>query len=215
MSPAVVLGIALLALYWGWIGLFFARVRPWIMGRVGRRLGVKVAESTDFVDAGTYDAKGRRATLGHSIAVMAADLALMLAGTVGVAALVFIPAFIAADRGWLLPLEPMLTGRGGTLRIIGFTGIDAASGKGRFTLAAENAGEEPLVGCFVTVDGGTARNGYVHGTSAMFELLKGAGRTVEMDVTAMRPPPGEHAFRLELECRGERYAVADAKLAVR
>ena len=191
MSPAVVLGVALLALYWAWIGLFFARVRPWIMGRVGRGLGVKVAESTDVVDAGTYEAKGRRATLGRSLAVIAADFAV------------------------LLPLEPRLTGRGGTLSIIDFTGLDPASGKGRFTLAAVNAGEEPLVDCFVTVDGATARNGYVTGTSAMFELLQGAGRTVELDVGVTRPPPGEHRFRLELECRGERYAVAEARLAIR
>ena len=31
MTPAVVLGIALLVLYWAWIFVFFGRVRPKIM----------------------------------------------------------------------------------------------------------------------------------------------------------------------------------------
>ena len=38
---------------------------------------------------------------------------------------------------------------------------------------------------------------------------------VELTLEAMRPPTGEHRFRLELECANERYAVAEATLSVR
>ena len=55
----------------------------------------------------------------------------------------------------------------------------------------------------------------LHGSSAAFELLRGAPRTVELTLEAMRPPTGEHRFRLELECANERYAVAEATLSVR
>jgi len=105
MTPAVVLGVVLLAIYWAWIALFFARVRPWLMARLGSRLGVRVRESLNPLDAGTWGASGRGASLPKSGIVMAADLAILLVGVVGVAALLFIPAFLVADSGALLPLE--------------------------------------------------------------------------------------------------------------
>ena len=215
MSPAVVLGIALLVLYWAWIGVFFARVRPWVMERVGRRLRVKVAESAELLDAGTYDVEGDDRPLGKSAAVVTADFVVLLLGTVGAAALLFVPAFVIAERGLLLPLEAAITGRGATLRVVDAGGMAAGTGKARFVVAAESTGDAALAGCRVGVDGYTARNGYLHGTSATFDLARGAPRTVELELEAMRPLPGEHRFRLELECANERFAVAEATLAVR
>ena len=212
---AILLGVALLLLYWGWIGLFFARVRPSLMDAIGRRLGVRVAESASPLDAGTYDVEGDHKPLRKSVAVFLADGLVMLAGTVGVAALVFIPAFVAGDRGWLLPLEAKLTGRGASLRIIGFGGMPTTTGKARFTLVAENVGQAMLANCLVNVDGYTARNGYLRGTSTPFELLPGGPRTIELDLDAARPRVGEHRFRLELECSAERLAVAEGVLQVR
>ena len=74
MSLAVVLGIALLVLYWAWIGVFFGRVRPRIMEALGRRLGVSVRESTNVLTAGTYEARGERTPLRKSGAIYAVDL---------------------------------------------------------------------------------------------------------------------------------------------
>jgi len=99
MSPSVVAGVVLLVLFWAWIGVFFARVRPSIMNAVGRRLRVKVEESTSFVDAGTYGVKGDRASLPKTGVVLLADFAVLFLGTVGVAALLFVPAFLVAESG--------------------------------------------------------------------------------------------------------------------
>lgn len=215
MTPAVLFGIALLALYWAWLGLFFARVRPWLMQRLGRRLSVEVAESTDPLDAGTYDIEGDAKPLRKSLAVYAADFGVLLLGTVGAAALLFIPVFVVAERGLLLPIEAALTGRGATLRIVEAGGMTQAGAKARFVVVAENVGDAALTACRVGVDGYTARNGYLHGTSATFELPRGAAPSVPLDLEAMRPVPGKHRVRLELECANERYAVVEATLGVR
>ena len=212
---AILLGVGLLVLFWAWIGLFFARVRPCIMAALGRRLGVRVAESTDLVDAGTYDVTGPKRPLGATLAVIGADLLVLLVGTVGVAALIFVPVFVAAERGWLLPLDARLTGRSATLKIIGFSGMPQDVGKARFTLAAESTGDAPLMNCIVATDGYTSRNGYLRGVSAPFDLVTGSPRTVEVDLDATRPPLGDLRFMLELECSAERVAVADGTLQVR
>ena len=60
MSLAVVLGIALLVLYWAWIFLFFGRIRPRIMEALGRSLGVRVRESANPLTAGTYEGRSDR-----------------------------------------------------------------------------------------------------------------------------------------------------------
>jgi hypothetical protein len=71
MSLSVAAGILLLLLYWAWIGVFFARVRPGIMNALGRRLRVEVAESTSIVDAGTYGVDAPDAPLRQTGAVLA------------------------------------------------------------------------------------------------------------------------------------------------
>jgi hypothetical protein len=215
MSPAVLLGIVLLALYWAWIGFFFARVRPRIMDAVGRRLRVKVAESTDVLDAGTYSVEGDDAPLRKTGVVLVADLVVLLLGTVGVAALLFIPAFLIADSGALLPLEARWTGRGATLNVAVGAAMESSIGKATLGVRAENVGSEALRECVAGVDGYTARNGYLHGSSLRFELKPGQRRTVPVGLEATRPPPGEHRFRLKLECANERLAVADAVVTVR
>jgi hypothetical protein len=211
---AILFGVLLLVLFWGWIGLFFARVRPAIMARVGRGLDVRVAESADIVAGGTYDVAGPSRPLGKSLAVMAADFVVLLLGTVGVAALIFVPTFIAAERGWFLPIEGKLTGRSATLRIIGFAKSPVAT-KAKFTLVAENTGEVPLVDCLVVVDTYTARTGYMQGVSVPFDLMRGSPRTLDLEVESLRPPTGEGRFRLEMECAAERVAVAEGTLQVR
>ena len=215
MSPSVVAGVVLLVLFWAWIGVFFARVRPSIMNAVGRRLRVKVEESTSFVDAGTYGVKGDRASLPKTGVVLLADFAVLFLGTVGVAALLFVPAFLVAESGTLLPLESRLTGRGAALRVFDVVAMSPAAGRATLALDVENMGRETLVACIGGVDGYTARNGYLHGSSPRFDLAVGERRPVLVDLEATKPPAGERTFRLKLECANERLAVADAVLRVR
>lgn len=215
MSPAVALGVALLVLYWAWIGVFFGRVRPRIMEALGRRLDVRVRESTDLLDAGTYDTRSERAPLRKKGVVYVVDLVVLLLGTVGVAALLFVPAFLVADSGALLPLETMLTGRGAELRVVDDAAMTSDEGKSTLALDVWNTGREPLGACVGAVDGYTSRNGYLHGATARFDLAIAERRPVMLALEATRPPRGGHAFRLKLECANERIAVAGAKLVVR
>jgi hypothetical protein len=215
MSPAVVLGLVLLAIYWAWIAVFFARVRPWIMKRVGGRLGVKVEESTDVLDAGTYGVKGRDPSIPKTGAVLLADIVVLLAGVVGVAALIFVPAFIVAESGALLPVEASLTGRGAALRVFDDVAMSASETRAMLALDVRNMGREPLRGCIGGVDGYSARNGYLHGATDRFDLAVGERRPVMLALDAARPPRGEHRFRLKLECGNERLAVTEALLVVR
>ena len=215
MTPAAVLGVVLLAIYWAWIALFFARVRPWLMARLGSRLDVRVRESLNLLDAGTWDASGRGATLPKSGVVMAADLAILLVGVVGVAALIFIPAILVADSGALLPLEARLAGRGAELRVSGTAEMTSAHPVAPLAVEVANRGREPLRDCYAMVDGHSAQNGYLHGRSARFDLAVGERIRVPLALEAMRPPQGSHAFRLKIECANERLAVARATLRVR
>jgi hypothetical protein len=215
MTPAVVLGIALLVLYWAWIFVFFGRVRPKIMEALGRRLGVRVRESTDVLDAGTYDVRGERTPLRKSGAVYAADLVVLLLGTAGVAALIFVPAFLVAESGALLPYESKITGRGAELRVVDAAEMSPSVGKATLALDVWNTGREALAGCIGGVEGYTSRNGYLHGATARFDLAAGERKPVMLAVEATRPPPGERTFRVKLECANERIAVADTKLVVR
>lgn len=215
MTPAVVLGVVLLAIYWAWIALFFARVRPWLMARLGSRLDVRVRESLNPLDAGTWGASGRGASLPKSGIVMAADLAILLVGVVGVAALLFIPAFLVADSGALLPLKARLTGRGAELRVSGTAEMTSAHPVAPLPVEVANSGVEPLRDCYAMVDGYSAQNGYLHGRSARFDLAVGGRIRVPLALEAMRPSAGSYDFRLKLECANERLATAGATLRVR
>jgi len=215
IGPGAWLGIALFAAYLAWLGAFFASVRPRLMAALGRRLKVEVRESTDLLDAGTYDIEGQGATLPKTGVVYAADLALLLVGTVGVAALVFVPAFIVAESGALLPLEGRITGRSVAMQVAGTATMASASGKATLGVGAINDGRERLRQCRAMVDGYTSRNGYLHGSSAWFDLAPGERRAVEIALDAIKPPAGVHRFRVKVECANERLAVADAVLGVR
>ncbi len=212
-GPGAWLGLALLAAYGAWLWAFFSRVRPRAMAALGRRLEVEVRESTDPLDAGTYGVEGGGATLPKSGAVYAADLALLLLGTVGVGALVFVPAFLVAESGALLGLEGRLTGRAVAMSASGAATM--TSGKATLAVEVANVGREALRACRASTDGYTSRNGYLHGGSAWFDLAPGERRSVTVSLDAVRPPSGEHRFRAKVECANERLAVAEARLVVR
>src|SRR6185436_20968909 len=144
--------------------------------------------------------KGDHPSLPKTGVVLLADFAILLLGTVGVAALLFVPAFLVADSGALLPIEAKLTGRGAELRVVDAVEMKADVGKASLALDVRNTGRDALVGCVGGVDGYTSRNGYLHGATARFDLAAGERRPVMLALEATRPPSGERSFRLKLEC---------------
>ena len=214
MGPGAWLGVALFAGYAFWLFAFFQWVRPRARRAVGRRLRTKVVESTDVVDAGTWDTDDD-APLAKTGAVIGADFALLMLGTVGVAALVFIPAFIVAESGVLLPLESRLTGRGLALRLQPPNAMPADNPKVSLAIEVDNGGRTDLRACRAEVAGYSARNGYMHGASPYFDLAAGARVAAIVKVEAMRPPRGDHELRIRVDCSNERLAVEPVTLTVR
>ncbi len=214
LTPGAWLGIALFSGYAIWLWAFFTYVRPRAMRAVARRLGTKVVESLEVEDAGTWSTEDG-APLAKTGAVMAADLALLLAGTVGVAALVFIPAFVVAESGVLLPLESRLTGRAVELRIGPPNAMAVETGKVVLPVEIDNRGASDLKACRAMVDGYSARNGYLHGTSPTFDLAAGARAASTVRIESQKPVRGEHEIHIKVECSNERLAVGTVKLTVR
>ncbi|MCC7113198.1 MAG: hypothetical protein IT520_02320 [Burkholderiales bacterium] len=214
LGPAVWLGLALLVGYWIWLWAFFRYVRPRIMEAAGRRLGVTVEESLRILDAGTYDTTGD-AALGKRGAIWGLDLVVLLAGTVGVAALVFVPAFLVAESGALLPIESAITGRGATISPLPRADMPIAARKASIAVGVRNTGAKPLARCRLAVAQYTAANGYLTGRSPWFDLAPGEARDVAVELDASKPPAGEHRYPVKLECDNERLAVADGVLVVR
>ena len=197
-----------------WLFAFFQYIRPRAMRAVARRLRTKVIESTDLEDAGTWSTDDD-APLAKTGAVLGMDFLLLLLGTAGVAALVFIPAFMIAESGVLLPLEGRMTGRAVTLRLHPPNVMAADNPKTNLAIEVDNAGRVDLRACRARVDGYSARNGYLTGQSPLFDLAVGARVAAVMTLEAMRPPRGAHEVRIKLECDNERLAVQAVTLSVR
>lgn len=214
MTPGAWLGVALFAGYALWLFAFFTWFRPRAMRALARRLGTRIVESTAVLDAGTWSTKDS-APLAKTGAVLGADLVLLLLGTVGMAALIFIPAFLIAESGALLPLEARLTGRAVTLRVGTPSVMTNDAGRATLPFEVDNGGRADLRSCRAAVDGYVARDGYLHGTSPSFDLAAGASRSAVIELAATRPPRGTHGVRIKLECGNERLAVQTTMLAVR
>jgi hypothetical protein len=214
LSPLTWLGVALFAGYVVWLVVFFQWVRPRAMRALGRRLRTKVEESNDIVDAGTWSA-GDDAPLRKTGAVMGADFVLLLLATVGVAAAVFIPAFLVAESGVLLPLDNRLTGRAVTLRLHKPEAMPADNPKVNLPIEVDNIGRTDLRACRAELSGYSARNGYMHGASPFFDVAKGARVAAIVKIEAMRPSRGAHEVSIRLDCNNERLAVERVTLTVR
>jgi len=214
LTPGAWLGIALFAGYALWLYVFFTYVRPRAMRAIARRLATNVVESTDFEDAGTWRTDDD-APLAKTGAVLAVDLALLLVGTVGVAALVFIPAFIVGESGVLLPLESSITGRALTLTIRTPNAMAQEDARVALAIEVDNGGRTDLRACRALVDGYSASNGYLHGASPWFDLAAGARLAALVRLEATRPPRGDHVVRIKVECANERLAVGNVTVTVR
>lgn len=213
--PAIALGLALLIAYWIWLWAFFAKVRPRIMKALGRRLDVEVAESLEFLDAGTYKVETKDAPIRKHGTVWGVDLAVTAAGTVGVAALVFVPAFLVADSGMLLPLEAKLTGRGATIAAPPASRWPAGKTRTTLDVAITNSGRSDLARCRLRTADYKARDGYLTGTSPFVDLPVGATRTLKLPLAAQRPLAAPTTVRIKLECAEEWFASASVELAPR
>ena len=214
LTPGAWLGIALFAGYALWLFAFFTYIRPRAMRAVARRLATNVAESTDFEDAGTWRTDDN-APLAKTGAVLVVDLALLLIGTVGVAAVTFIPAFIVGESGVLLPLETSMTGRVLTLTIRTPNAMAQEDARTALAIEVDNGGHTDLRGCRALVDGYSARDGYLHGASPWFDLAAGARLAALVRLEATRPPRGDHDVRIKVECANERLAAGNVTLTVR
>ena len=122
---------------------------------------------------------------------------------------------LVAESGVLLPFESSITGRSVVMRVAAPTTMQASAGTARLALEVDNAGQKPLRQCRASVDGYTSRNGYLHGDSPTFDLGPGARAALNVSLSATHPPPGDHPFRVKIECANERLAVADTVLTVR
>jgi len=212
--PTVALGLVVMGVYWAWLWAFFTHLRPRAMKAVGSRLRVKVAESARVLDAGTFDIEEEEAPVRKHAAVTMADMVLTTAGTVGVAALWFVPVFLVADSGALLPVESRLTGRGVVLEPIADTPMSTSKPAAVVNLSLRNSGVQPLASCQARVADYRAADGYLDGRSPFFALAPDEARTVAVPLAAVRPPPGVHHYRIKVECANERLAQGGARLSV-
>lgn len=214
LAPLQWLGIGILIAYAVWLVVFFGRVRPWLMSALGRRLGLQVAEDLDGEGVGTYGTRGTDVSVRSHWLVWSADLATVLAGTVGVALLVFVPTFLVAESGALLPLEGRLTGHRVTFELEPTARMRASQATASLNVTVHNEGSTPESMCLLSVADYQARNGYLAGRSAFFDLKPGAQRSIDVPLRASRPPVGSHAFRVKLECSQERLMVQSSSLRV-
>jgi len=213
--PAIALGLVLLVAYWIWLWAFFAKVRPRIMKALGRRLDVKVAESVEFLDAGTYNVETEDAPIRKHGAVWGVDMLVTVLGTIGVAAAIFVPAFLVADSGMLLPLEAKLTGRGATITAPPESRWPAGGIRTEIAVAVTNTGRVDLARCRVRTADYRARDGYLNGASPAVDLPVGATRTLTLPLAAQRPLAAPTTVRIKLECAEEWFASASVDLAPR
>ena len=214
LSPGQWLGIALFAGYVFWLFAFFQWVRPRAMRALGRRLRTKVTESHDIVDAGTWSTDDE-APIAKTGAVAGIDFVLLMLATVGVAAAVFIPAFLVAESGALLPLDNSLTGRAVALRLHKPDVMPASNPKVNLPIEVDNIGRTDLKACYADLKGYHARNGYMHGKSPYFDLAKGARVAAIVKIEALKAVPGDHRMQVRLDCSNERLAVEPVTVTVR
>ncbi len=89
------LAIAVMSVYIGWLDFFFHSLRPRLAQRLGSRLGVRIRESFDYWDSGSWVARGGTRT--NRVLTMLLDFFILLAGTVlplGVPAVILFALFV-------------------------------------------------------------------------------------------------------------------------
>lgn len=195
-GAGIVIVLALIA----WQVVFFQFVRPRIMARIGRRLNVGVQESVGAWDAGVYDAQ-EGAPLRKGLSVIVADFIVIMVGVPGVLGGAAIALFLLAESGLPSRWEGQLTG---TSILIGEIVVPPMiDRKSSARVTVRNDSRVTMPACRLDLTGYTARNGYLNGASNYFDLAPATSETVDLKLEVMKPVPGMHRFRINLEC-GER-----------
>jgi hypothetical protein len=214
IGPVELIGIGLIVGYIAWLVLFFSVVRDRIMAAIGRGLRVEVQEEMGGLASGTYEVVGKGAPVAKVGVVWLADAAVLLLGTVGVAALVFVPTFLVAESGATDPIYRALTGRRVTFAAPALVPLSAARRSTTTVIAVRNDGSQIERQCQVNTMDYTARNGYLNGRTTLFDLPPGAERGIQATVDVARPLVGAHVFRWRLECANRRLMVQESTLQV-
>jgi hypothetical protein len=191
-------GAVVVILYIVWLIAFFQFVRPRLMARAGKQMNVRVKESLDPLDAGTYNTAGN-ASVQKSAAVQFLDIFVLLIGTVGVCALISIPAFFFGESGAPYRWESIILGTQADIVNLDITPL--RNDRATVSATLENQGSANLLQCQVRSTDYSARNGYMNGSSAFFDLARGETRTIEFPLDAINPARGEYTVNFALECQ--------------
>ncbi len=191
-------GIFVVIVYIVWLVVFFQMFRARLMNYFARQMNVRVKESLDALDAGTYNTVGD-ASLTKSAAVQILDLVVLLIGTVGVCALISIPAFLFGESGAPYRWESILLGTQAS--IVNLQIEPMRDGEANVAATVANQGNVTASQCQVRTSDYSARNGYMNGSSAFFDLARGETRVIEFTLDAVNPPRGEYTVNFALECR--------------
>lgn len=190
-------GIVVVLCLIAWQVVFFQFVRPRIMQRIGRRLGVDVHESLSPLDAGLYDTEAS-VPARKTAAVAIADFIVTIAGTVGIFAAVSIPLFLLAESRLPHRWEGQLTGN--SVRLGEITVPVMTGGRTLAVVMVRNEASDPMSACRIAVADYRARDGYLTGASDAFDLAAGTNSAIELPLRVTTRVPGTHTCRISLEC---------------
>jgi hypothetical protein len=212
VGPVEIAGAVVVIGYVGWLIIFFQVVRPWLMDRVGRMLGVRVHEEALGLDSGTYNVTGP-STAGKSLTVWATDIGVLLLGTIGVCACIALPGFAFVDSGYADRLNAALTGGSARIAAIAIQPmVEGTTTNAEATVRSES--RSLLQFCRLCAVDYTERNGYLTGASEYFDLQPGEERALRFKLDALRRQPGTHTVRFRLECDNRGRDTARAELHV-
>lgn len=206
VGPMEILGILTLVVYAAWLYTFFSTVRQRLLAAVGRRLMVDVKESSGLLDSGLYTTVGP-ASLRQSVIITLSDMVVTLLGTVGMAALWFIPIFLAVEYGLIDPLQSLLTGRRVTLELPPTITMRASQPTQTVALVVRNDGGSAERQCGVSLADYTARDGYLSARTPLFDLAAHGERALPLPLEGIRPPVGRHTVRVRVECTNRRLTI--------
>ncbi len=204
-------GALVVLVYIVWLVAFFQFFRARLMNYFARQMNVRVEESLDVLDAGTYNTVGDTSIV-KSGAVQLVDILVLLIGTVGVCALISIPAFLFGESGAPYRWESILLGTQASIITLQIEPLRAD--KARVVATIANQGNASASQCQVRTSEYSARNGYMNGSSALFDLARGETRVIEFTLDAVNPPRGEHALNFALECQNRMKDKLAARVQV-
>lgn len=204
-------GIGVVLLFFIWMILFFQIVRPRLMEWVGNKLDVRVRESAQSLDSGTYEVVGTAPLAKHG-AIVLIDFIVLLVGTVGFCALISIPAFLIGESGLPYRLEGILLKQGVTIVSSQIPPLQDDASKG--IVMVQNESDSSMSACRVSVADYQASNGYLTGATQFFDMTPQELRYEPITLSAINARPGTYEIRLSLECGNRLKEKVRAEITV-